>query len=193
MYTKAEEVLNEIKFEYKIRKQIKLKERLLIDKDKKFYVPKYLEIKNLMLSEELYDKIMNEEDLVFFDFKDFPCIIARGYITGALNGYIAIKKNSSFLAYMNYDNITDFISVHGGFTFTSEGGKDIWYKYDDERNELFWIGFDCGHTFDFTPYVPSFQGTYKDINYVKNEIESVVDQLEKLKDKKVIKDENKTK
>lgn len=65
------------------------------------------------------------------------------------------------------------ITVHGGVTFSG--------KLRGADEALWWFGFDCAHMDDYSPGLDtrSFRvdGTYRDIEYVKGETESLADQL----------------
>jgi len=90
---------------------------------------------------------------------------------GHLCGYIGVPSES-----LPPGKENDF-EVHGGVTFDQKG--------DD--NDLFWIGFDCSHSWDYVPGLPAdfrfdppAKETYKQISYVKNEITNLITQyLEK--------------
>lgn len=69
------------------------------------------------------------------------------------------------------------IDVHGGLTFS-----DVWK--DEEPAGLWWFGFDCAHCDDLTPsetrpeYKPwRRDAAYRDINYVRNEVRKLAEQL----------------
>lgn len=53
-------------------------------------------------------------------------------------------------------------------------------------DKVWWVGFDCAHLYDLSPGYSSvmrrFQTNdiYKDVVYVKNEIESLANQLKKM-------------
>jgi len=162
MITKDGDTIKKIKVDYYNNKLINLTRRINDDKKIKEVLPENNLMNECLLTLDLYEKILKEEDLIYYDCKGYPCIIGRSYCTGVLNGYIGIIKKASFLVYMDYDNISSYLDVHGGFTFADFGGQEIWYKYDDQGNELFWIGFDVGHSGDFIPYFKTFRGTYKD-------------------------------
>jgi hypothetical protein len=77
------------------------------------------------------------------------------------------------------------LDVHGGLTYAD--------SCDDEGNEataichvpqpgreadVWWFGFDCGHSWDESPaYRYGYGGTYKDIAYVTRECERLAEQL----------------
>ncbi|MCK1242391.1 hypothetical protein MX041_03225 [Streptococcus uberis] len=63
------------------------------------------------------------------------------------------------------------IDCHGGITF-SEGGVEYF------PTNGYYIGFDCAHGCDWSPVLP--YGEYRDINYVKEEIKYIIQQLKEV-------------
>jgi hypothetical protein len=119
-------------------------------------------------------------------------MVLRHPATGSLNGYVGVPPESRLYA-VAYDDplhpavegahpdgasLELFIGVHGGLTFSGwrrdEGGADYWF-----------FGFDCNHGGDFAPH-PSMErismrgGTYRDIRYVRGEVNRLAEQLVKL-------------
>lgn len=120
---------------------------------------------------------LNEPNEVEFEYKGFKCMILRVPQMGHLCGYVNVDD----VAFINYERE---ISCHGGITF--EGGMN-----DRTGN---WIGFDCAHFMDLLPSMHNIVSmysrsrifgndgqTYKNIEFVTNEIHSIVDQLIELK------------
>lgn len=96
------------------------------------------------------------------------CSIHRNNLK-ALCGYITLTKDSSLYG-VGYDDIN--IQAHGGLTYQG---------YDQDENWV--IGFDCAHHGDLTPYfllnedsVFGLSGTYRDMQYVKLQCESMAEQ-----------------
>ncbi len=96
------------------------------------------------------------------------CSIHRNGVK-ALCGYITLTPDNSLYS-IGYDELD--LSVHGGLTYNS---------YDDNNNWV--IGFDCAHYQDLCPYfllnedsVFGLRGTYRDMEYVKSECESMAEQ-----------------
>ena len=137
---------------------------------------------------------VEELDFVKWKYKGIVCLVKRAYVVegfhlghlslGNLNGYIQVPKEHPWFK-KDYNDID--VEVHGGLTFG---------EIRDEGE--FWIGFDCAHSFDIVPSIeptrtetdkeickkhgisPSsnlLMRSYKDINFVKAECESMVDQL----------------
>lgn len=92
---------------------------------------------------------------------------------GTLNGYIGLPPWHPWND-MERDDIP--VNCHGGVTFAS-----YWDKIDKAiDSEAYWIGFDCSHYMDIIPglNMPAYvdNATYKDRDYVYNEILSMVEQ-----------------
>jgi hypothetical protein len=82
------------------------------------------------------------------------------------------------------------LSVHGGITFTSfcdpeEKVEGICHVPAPGRPEqVWWYGFDCGHAWDLMPGMATLRGmeggTYKDVTYVVEQVESLALQMKAL-------------
>jgi len=125
----------------------------------------------------------NEPDEICFEYKGYNCYIMRNSIFGHLNGYVSIPK-SHILYEVDYNDVSN-VDVHGGLTFTA------FYLAPENREWL--LGFDCNHLGDFAPlnaklYKPiehillkglfeNDPSLYKNVEFVKKEIESMVNQI----------------
>ena len=153
-----------------------------------------IEEKNLLTREEKIKfwgkgEWCDEPDLVSFSFKGHECIIRRIMVPdgprgkhifgGYLCGYVITEGK-----YADWDEIS--FDVHGGITHMG-------YLIDIGKS---CIGFDCSH---FCDLIPSKQKrdeeirkefnflrtkTYKNIGFVKKELESLVSHLIEWKDEK---------
>lgn len=101
------------------------------------------------------------------------CSIHRNNVK-ALCGYITLTPDNTLYG-IGYDDLD--LQAHGGLTYNS---------YDNNNNWV--IGFDCAHYQDLSPYFLlneeekySFgqRGTYRDMEYVKSECESLAEQASK--------------
>jgi len=92
---------------------------------------------------------VQEIDYLEFEYLDYECTICRmcvrepyskeeKYFGGYLCGYVKLPKYHPYYDLEYYDMR---IICHGGLTF-------------GEKNEQYWIGFDCSHSHD---YIPSFE------------------------------------
>jgi hypothetical protein len=117
-----------------------------------------------------------EPDLDVFGYKNYLCKIVRHSYLKVLLGYVKIPATSFYYGKnINYRIIRD-LDAHGGITFSGylDGDSDGW-----------WIGFDCGHGgLDLAPkffeLIPDFEildETYKNFEYVRGQLKSLVDQI----------------
>lgn len=140
-------------------------------------------------------------------YKGFPCLIVRNPM-GALCGYVGVPPGHPLngvgyndcvfgCADFNSDDFhycehrpEGFLRVHGGLTFADacrDDGPICHVTMPGEPESVWWLGFDCSHCDDLTPRLISLMGgksfgeIYRDIPYVQNEVESLADQLSKLK------------
>ena len=139
---------------------------------------------------------INEPDKKEFVYKGYKCAIKRN-LMGCLLGYVYMKQNSKLSKYALREDVDSLdldliLNVHGGITYIGE---------NEETNDCV-LGFDCGHFGnDVIPRKPDFKRfqlfekfkefqnliktlekleknqTYKDINFVTKELESLVDQI----------------
>jgi hypothetical protein len=79
-------------------------------------------------------------------------------------GYVGLDKGSGFYE-LDYAKIENRIDVHGGVTFTG--------TFKDSA--LWWIGYDCAHSCDFSKYNPS--GVKRDLNFCVDECEYLAKQI----------------
>jgi len=129
-----------------------------------------------MSENELVMVWKDEPDEVYFEYKGHKCAIYRHQSLGHLCGYVGMKKIEDFDEHS--------VGVHGGVTYFVEAENVF-----DEMKEYFSdddyvIGFDTAHFDDLVPSMANMGlgilsgGTYKDVFYVKKEIEGMVDQLQ---------------
>lgn len=108
-----------------------------------------------------------EPDFLQFTHSGLPCVVLRTDL-GHLCGYVGVPADHPYATGMR--SISD-LSVHGGVTWDKAG----------EENDLFWIGFDCGHSGDSSPKMEHrygrFNGTYRDMPYVREQTENLAVQL----------------
>ena len=121
------------------------------------------------------------------------CLIVRNPIPGFgfLCGYVGVPENHIY--YRKHYNEVD-VEVHGGLTFSDfchereDNSRGICHISDEK---VWWLGFDCGHSDDISPspnpYKLPFElqheygGSYKDFDYVTNEINNLAEQFGKIK------------
>lgn len=146
-----------------------------------------------------------------------PCLIVRNRV-GALCGYVGVPR--SHPAYgLDYGKVHDLfpdydedgaLEVHGGLTFSNrcahgpEEDSICHVVEPGEPDDVWWLGFDCAHGFDYCPAIWSglreiegpwqdepvynheealrsgewaYHGLYKTAEYVKAEVEGLARQL----------------
>jgi hypothetical protein len=129
-----------------------------------------------------------EPDRIEWRYKGVPCLIVRNPM-GALCGYAGVAPGHPLFE-KHYD-VPD-VNVHGGLTFadTCHEGEVICHTpLAGEPEKVWWFGFDCAHYRDFLPGTqliftrvgsPRMQlpeEVYRDVPYVRTEVESLADQL----------------
>lgn len=119
-----------------------------------------------MNKEELYTIIEKEGDYKEIFIKGIKCTIKRHPSLGTLCGYVYLTKH--FNEWGKYYDELDII-VHGGLT------------YSQQEDEYWVIGFDCAHSEDLVPNLDDKtinNDTYRDMEYVENEIREIINQLD---------------
>jgi len=103
------------------------------------------------------------------------CMIVRNYY-GQLCGYVACPEGHP--AYGKSYNEVD-ADVHGGLTYAAACQGHICHVPEPgSPDNVWWLGFDCGHFSDAGPRSdPLFGGTYRDVAYVTAECTKLAAQL----------------
>lgn len=103
------------------------------------------------------------------------CFIWRHPSIGHWCGYVAIPEGHPWHQ-KPYEDI--HVEVHYGLTF---GDK----FFDGSKGDTYWLGFDCAHSGDYTPYTGSRgwsygenEYDYKDIEFVKMHTKRLAEQVE---------------
>jgi hypothetical protein len=130
-----------------------------------------------------------------FDYKGLRCLIIRNDFTYHLCGSVSVNETHIFFEKEVSEIIkTHDLEVHCGLSNCSYGLNEQWknlnsYKemYDKEGKELWWLTFDCDHENDIIPisyelcklnsYEMNEKRTYKDLDYVRNELIKLCDQI----------------
>ena len=123
----------------------------------------------------------DEPDRIEFEHQGFPCLLRRSQVGGNWCGYVAIPPGHPYYK-VDFDKIK--IKVHGGLTYSAHCADEICHvPKPGEPDDVWWLGFDCGHAFDQMPAMNKYlQGTffnqgYKTLQYVKHETMDLADQL----------------
>lgn len=116
-----------------------------------------------------------EPDYKFFEYEGLPCIIRRGEHIGSWCGYVAVPLGHPWHG-VDYGNVD--ANVHGGLTYSDKCQGHICHiPKPGEADDVWWLGFDCGHSYDLSPaYHASFKSfsfsaecVYRDMEYVLKE------------------------
>ena len=120
------------------------------------------------------------DHVMFMSEAGYVCEIKRHPTLKHLNGYIYIpfghpdygKTYHDLHGYGDGGMYEDAPDVHGGWTYSHNGG-------DDDGGKFTIFGFDCGHAGDLSPGVPWSMGveTYRDIAYVTEQLENAAKQF----------------
>ena len=113
------------------------------------------------------------------DRTGLDCLIMRHNKVGHLCGYVGVEKDHPCYA-QNYDKIE--ADVHGGLTYSQDNQHNKYIRHpESDEKVIWWIGFDCAHLDDKTPYEFGLDmmdnGSYKDITYVSKEVTYLASQL----------------
>lgn len=94
----------------------------------------------------------NEPDKAqWLDRTGLPCLAVRNRF-GNWCGYVGIPESHPLYG-KDYSDLYD-LNVHGGLTFSDgchPGGHICHVPEPDEPDDVWWLGFDCGHGGDFSP------------------------------------------
>lgn len=133
---------------------------------------------------------------VLYEYKGYECYMIRSSVTGSWCGYVSVSMDTKERL---GDDFLKSLDVHGGVTWYEP-------RLPTQTKELenqFWIGFDCSHYGDLMPRMekvnqiiresmPEFKAieekykdivghwhkpTYKNMAFVRKEIESMVDTI----------------
>jgi hypothetical protein len=121
-----------------------------------------------------------------------PCLIHRGRF-GAWCGYVGVSETHPVY---ECDHEAVDIAVHGGLTFSSHcdpqhdeaTGRGICHvPAPGEPDNVWWLGFDCAHCFDFSPGIPKLVAdvrgdsglseTYRNMAYAREQTRLLAQQL----------------
>lgn len=127
---------------------------------------------------------IDEPDKAQWIAHGLDCLIVRGP-SGALCGYVGVPESHENFE-QDYDLVD--VDVHGGLTFSDrcsphpEGDHlGICHVEEGAANKtVWWLGFDCAHSWDITPRYESFfsdNSIYRNFEYVKLEVERLAEQL----------------
>lgn len=113
-----------------------------------------------------------------------PCLIVRSPL-GALCGYVGVPEGHPCYG-KDWDDLD--VNVHGGLTYSDACQPGDHVPGEKESDNMWWLGFDCAHAWDFAPGVDAElraagirtndrDTTYRDVAYVKEQIARLAAQL----------------
>jgi len=128
-----------------------------------------------------------------------PCLAVRSNpeMMGNWCGYVGVSEGHPFFA-KDFEQIDAGLAVHGGLTFSNFCAPEdkehgiCHVPGPGEPDRIWWLGFDCGHAFDYQPAmaarfemlggVPSKywhlpEAKYRNLAYVQAECVSLAEQL----------------
>lgn len=142
---------------------------------------------------------LTEPDKVQWQDKEtgLPCIAKRNEHFGFWCGYVGVTRGHHAYG-KHYDEVN--VVAHGGLTFADrcqphedteqgEAHAICHVVQDGENDDVWWLGFDCGHYMDDMPgtratlnalggeVIRSDFGVYRTISYVEAEIKHLAAQL----------------
>lgn len=136
----------------------------------------------------------NEPDRIAWTDPDtgYPSLMRRNQF-GSWCGYVAVPPGHTA---HGRDFNTLEVEVHGGLTYGAEFFKDpgkgvCHVPAEGEPDNVWWLGFDCGHAGDDNWMVQDhlkgyprgdepWHPTYRDVNYVRQEVSRLAQQLKAL-------------
>lgn len=125
---------------------------------------------------------MNEPHRMEWKNGDLDCLAIRNKTMGFWCGYVGLKSGHPLYG-KHYSDILE-IDAHGGLTYSDFCQGEICHFNDNqEEHKLYWLGFDCAHAWDQYPLSQEILGfkdelsMYRDLTYVKTEVENLALQL----------------
>lgn len=124
---------------------------------------------------------MDEPDRIEWESGDFPCLMVRNVFSGFWCGYVAMPPGHPWHG-QGDDALSRVADVHGGVTYAASCGGTICHvPKPGKPDDVWWVGFDCGHSGDASPCTAKLWGmreweTYRDAAYVRTEVERLAEQ-----------------
>jgi hypothetical protein len=130
-----------------------------------------------------------EPDRLEWRTHGLPCLIVRNDL-GGLCGYVGVPPGHPWYK-QEYDNVD--ASAHGGLTYSAACSPEspiCHIPQPGESDDVWWVGFDCGHYMDLLPGMtkypfergPGTQDSYRDVAYVQAEVNQLAEQAIKAKE-----------
>lgn len=125
-----------------------------------------------------------EPDKIQWIHNGLDCLMVRGP-AGAWCGYVGVPPSHPLFE-RSYQDV-DGIYVHGGLTFSDKCAEhgNICHTGEVASAEVWWLGFDCAHTYDLTPAFKHIgismpTAVYRNMEYVKYQVEGLANQLKEM-------------
>jgi hypothetical protein len=132
----------------------------------------------------------DEPDRLEWRHAGLACLIVRNQ-QGALCGYAAVPPGHPWHG-AHFRDID--VYVHGGLNYSKACDGEICHvPAPGEPADVWWLGFDCGHGFDFAPAInallravlgeersqefPLYKEKYREIWYVRANVEALAQQV----------------
>jgi hypothetical protein len=89
-------------------------------------------------------------------------------------GYVGVDKENP-LYEIDYNELENYIFVHGGLTYSGPLMAEIKYEGHLDLKDLWYFGYDCGHSMDKNIINPN--GIERTLDYCVDECENLANQL----------------
>jgi hypothetical protein len=136
---------------------------------------------------------VGEPDRLEWRHRGVPCLMVRNMEIGNWCGYAAVPPGHPWHG-KDTDEFEDAIrvEVHWGLTYADACAGDICHvPLPGEPGDVWWLGFDCAHAFDATPFTAKLRAdqgfgfrsaadageVYRDVAYVRAQCEQLADQV----------------
>ncbi len=94
-----------------------------------------------------------------------PCLLVRHPDFGTLCGYVGVPPGHPAFG---LEDLDPDAPTHWGITYSGPcEGRICHEPGPGEPDQVWWLGFDCGHAFDAYPSMPRVPGTYRDVAFVR--------------------------
>lgn len=130
----------------------------------------------------------DEPDRVDFVHAGFACLIIRHFAHGHLCGYVAVPPDHPRYEEFEHGDL----EAHHGVNYADKCSGDVCHvPAPGMPDDVWWLGFDCGHVFDLSPgsnaYFATlglkprikgpFREVYRELPYVHRVVEHLAEQL----------------
>jgi hypothetical protein len=108
------------------------------------------------------------------------CLIVRNIYGGYLCGYVGVPSSHPWYS-KDYDECD--ADVHGGLTYAAKCKGHICHHSPQDavaNDDVWWLGFDCAHLGDLSPWESRSRGVYKNMAYVERECAALASQIRKV-------------